>query len=285
MMRLYATIEKVAKRQDNTVDVVGFASSESLDSAGEIITANAMRNALPDYMKFANVREMHDATKAAGTATDAAVQADGKTYFAVHVVDPIAVLKVENGVYKGFSIAGRVLERQGNKITQLQLIEVSLVDRPANPDAVFTCYKCDDSEKAPKEDLPEALAKGADATLKATTLEGLTVDSEKTDQLPLSEPVNEKAQAIEGSAQKQATDATLLKRFGQIEALLVATQKAIEAQNARLIALESVPNPTKSILKVVAKEADSLPEATKSLPSNPHEAILKAHRLGGFRIA
>jgi len=270
MMRLYAAIEKVAKRQDNTVDVVGFASSESLDSAGEIITANAMRNALPDYMKFANVREMHDATKAAGTATDAAVQADGKTYFAVHVVDPIAVLKVENGVYKGFSIAGRVLERQGNKITQLQLIEVSLVDRPANPDAVFTCYKCEE----PSENEPEV-------TLKTDAPEGVDALKLDTDPAPLSETPRLKDETLAATE----VDAVLLKRLSDIEAQLVTTQSAIDTQAKRLSDIENEPKANPGTLKVVAKEEDGSLSTPKHLASNPHEAILKAHRLGGFRIA
>lgn len=269
-MRLYAAIEKVAKRQDNTVDVVGFASSESLDSAGEIITANAMRNALPDYMKFANVREMHDATKAAGTATDAAVQADGKTYFAVHVVDPIAVLKVESGVYKGFSIAGRVLERQGNKITQLQLIEVSLVDRPANPDAVFTCYKCDEAA-APEANLPELTLKTDTPLINPPKAEAVKSDPEKAAPIELD--------------QKSEVTRMLLKRFDDIQVQLVATQSAIDEQSRRLAALESEPTIKQGALTVVTKEEDGGAQATKLLATNPHEAILKAHRFGGFRIA
>jgi hypothetical protein len=85
-------------------------------------------------------------SNAAGTAIEAKVEDDGRTFFGAHVVDPIAVKKVETNVYKGFSIGGRVTERDSmNKalITGLKLIEVSLVDRPANPEAVFTCYKAE----------------------------------------------------------------------------------------------------------------------------------------------
>lgn len=133
-MRLYAAIEKTEAQDDGTIKVWGYASTEATDSDGEIITAEAMKAAIPEYMRFGAVREMHDAKKAAGTAIEAEVHDDGRTWFGAHVVDPIAVKKVEASVYKGFSIGGKVTGRDKvnkNTITGLNLIEVSLVDRPA----------------------------------------------------------------------------------------------------------------------------------------------------------
>src|SRR5215472_13846238 len=108
MMRLYGAIEKVEPQDDGTVRVYGIATSETVDVQGD-----AMR---------------------------AAICEDGATRIVAHVVDPVAVAKVKNQVYRGFSIGGRVLQREpGNPktITGLALNEISLVDRPANPEAVF----------------------------------------------------------------------------------------------------------------------------------------------------
>jgi hypothetical protein len=44
-----------------------------MDSDGEIITPEAMKAALPEYLKFGAVREMHGAN-AAGTAIEAEVR-------------------------------------------------------------------------------------------------------------------------------------------------------------------------------------------------------------------
>ncbi|MFK7088677.1 HK97 family phage prohead protease [Chromobacterium violaceum] len=153
---LYGEIAKVEEQDDGTLKVWGIASTESEDSDGEIITAAAMKAALPDYMKFGAVREMHQA-KAAGTTLELDVGDDGVTKICAHVVDSEAVKKVKASVYKGFSIGGRVTGRDELKkttITGLRLTEISLVDRPANPDAVITCYKADGI------DLDEPLAKG-----------------------------------------------------------------------------------------------------------------------------
>ena len=143
--KLYADIFKTEDQEDGTIKVWGYASTDAKDSDGEVITADAMKAALPDYMKFGAVREMHQNT-AAGTAIEASVDEEGKTFFGAHIVDPVAVKKVQTQVYKGFSIGGRVRARDElNKsiITDLELVEVSLVDRPSNPGAVITIYKAE----------------------------------------------------------------------------------------------------------------------------------------------
>lgn len=142
-MRLYGAIQKVEPQDDGTVRVHGIASSEVVDDQGEIVRADAMRAAIPDYMRFPALREMHQLS-AAGTTLEAEVGDDGATRIVAHVVDPIAITKVRNQVYRGFSIGGRVTQREaGNSkaITGLVLSEISLVDRPANPEATFDCWK------------------------------------------------------------------------------------------------------------------------------------------------
>jgi hypothetical protein len=142
-MRLYGAIQKVEPQDDGTVRVHGIATSEAVDDHGETVRADAIRAAIPDYMRFPALREMHQLS-AAGTTLEAEVGEDGTTRIVAHVVDPVAVAKVKNRVYRGFSIGGQVTQREpGNSkaITGLVLNEISLVDRPANPEAVFDCWK------------------------------------------------------------------------------------------------------------------------------------------------
>lgn len=142
-MRLYGAIQKIEPQDDGTVRVHGIATSEAVDDQGEVVRADAMRAAIPEYMRFPALREMHQLS-AAGTTLEAEVCRDGTTRIVAHVVDPVAVAKVKNRVYRGFSIGGRVTQREGanpKTITSLVLNEISLVDRPANPEAVFDCWK------------------------------------------------------------------------------------------------------------------------------------------------
>lgn len=160
--RMFAEIAKVEDQEDGTIKVWGYASSGAVDSDGEIVTPDAMKAALPDYMKFGAVREMHQPS-AAGTAIEAEVQDDGKTWFGAHVVDPVAVTKVKTNVYKGFSIGGKVTERDPmdkKVIKGLNLVEVSLVDRPANPEALLTVFKAERTPQDYVEELAEMLDAG-----------------------------------------------------------------------------------------------------------------------------
>ncbi len=138
-MRFYWPIAKVDAEQRM---VWGYASTEAEDDQGETITRQALEAALDDYMRFANIREMHQPS-AVGVAKEAGVDDKG-LYLGAKIVDADAWHKVVEGVYKGFSIGGRVTARDPadrRLITALHLTEISVVDRPANPEAVFDCWK------------------------------------------------------------------------------------------------------------------------------------------------
>jgi Caudovirus prohead serine protease len=155
-MRIYGEITKVEAQDDGTIKVFGTASSGAVDDADETVCPDAMKAALPAYMRFGALREMHGLT-AAGATLSAEVGEDGATRIAAHVVDPVAVKKVQLGVYKGFSIGGRVLSRDAKDrkvITKLKLNEISLVDRPCNPEAVIDMWKADQAEPPGPSNMP-----------------------------------------------------------------------------------------------------------------------------------
>ena len=138
-MRFYWPIAKVDAAQHM---VWGYASTEAVDDQGETVAREALEAALDDYMRFANIREMHR-DSAVGVAKEAEIDGKG-LYLGAKIVDDAAWRKVVEGVYKGFSIGGRVTRRDPadrSHITGLTLTEISVVDRPANPEAVFDCWK------------------------------------------------------------------------------------------------------------------------------------------------
>lgn len=141
-VKVYADITKV---DDEHRMVFGYASTTSLDSQNERVTKDALEKALPDYMKFANVREMHQ-NSAVGTAVSATIDDKG-LYLQAHVVDDVAWKKVKAGVYKGFSIGGKSLSKVDDEIRSLKLSEISLVDRPANPECVIDLFKSEDLQE------------------------------------------------------------------------------------------------------------------------------------------
>ena len=165
-MILYGELTKVEPLGDGSIRVHGVASTGGRDSSGEVVSPDAMRAALPGYMAFGAVREMHQA-KAAGAALHAEVDEEGSTRIVAHVVDPTAVKKVRAGVYKGLSIGGKVLARDphdASLITAIRLDEISLVDRPCNPEAVIDLWKAADPRQPTNDEVraeAERMAKAA----------------------------------------------------------------------------------------------------------------------------
>jgi HK97 family phage prohead protease len=138
-MRLYGSLTKIDTEQRI---VAGYASTEAVDAHGEIVTKAAIEAALEGYLEFSNVREMHQLS-AVGVTEEASID-DRGLYIAAKITDDIAWGKVKSGTYKGFSIGGKTLARDPDNrkiITKIALNEISLVDRPSNPEARFDVWK------------------------------------------------------------------------------------------------------------------------------------------------
>ena len=268
MAKLYAEIAKMEAQDDGTVKVWGYASSEAVDSDGEIIAAEAMKAAIPDYMKFGAVREMHG-SNAAGTAIEINVEDDGRTFFGAHIVDPVAVTKVKTGVYKGFSIGGSVTARDElnkSQITGLKLTEISLVDRPANPDAVFTCYKADkpkDEEEADKDDKPSD---------KSAEEEGdKPKDGDKKPEAEEKDDKDDKEDETEKSASVDLSESEI----AILKAVLAKAEKQEAVTKADEPIDESVSKSDKSDDLAKAESVDELAKAQDALKKS-NDALAKA---------
>lgn len=148
--QFFTEISKVEPQDDGSIMVYGVASSDALDSDGEITSPEAFKAALPDFFSSGPaLREMHQLI-AAGTVTEASVDEAGKANIAAHVVDAGSVAKVKAGVLRGFSWRGPVLKRRAGAphiLDAIKIHEISLVDRPANPEARIELYKADDPAK------------------------------------------------------------------------------------------------------------------------------------------
>lgn len=147
--------------------VSGIFTDDLVDMQGHLIERAGMEEAIAEYRQWGNVREMHD--KPVGVAETIGVGvhgADGWNRISARIVSDSAWDLVKGGVYRGFSIGAivhdgdivPVKEIPSEKfaglsdtirksiedfgfvfvVTKLSLIEVSVVDRPANPRAVFT---------------------------------------------------------------------------------------------------------------------------------------------------
>jgi len=141
--------------------VVGIATADNVDKAGDIIDFNASLLAFKNWS--GNIREMHSPIavgKAIKYEPVVVKGADGESYNAIRVEAYISKgaqdtwEKVLDGTLRAFSIGGRILEKQMdtkkifrgkpvNVIKNYELGELSLVDNPANQVAVIDIVKMD----------------------------------------------------------------------------------------------------------------------------------------------
>jgi len=148
------SFEKTVDVEKGIRAIQGYASTEDVDLDMEIVTKEAMAGAVAGYMshdgRYATVRFMHDKSKPVGKVVDARPTKRGLYVKAVIAQGTQATEEVwnliEQGVITAFSIGGKVLEAQReklddgrtvNKITKLNWAETSVVDSPANRSTMF----------------------------------------------------------------------------------------------------------------------------------------------------
>lgn len=304
---------ELKKSDEESRMVWGYASTEALDSDGEVITREAVSGAWDDYMKFGNLREMHQPS-AVGTVQEHMLDPVG-AWIGAKVVDDAAWEKVREGVYKGFSIGGRITERDeddATKVTGLKLHEISLVDRPANPEAVITLFKA--AETTPEESA-EVLASVV------TSLESLVEQSRtdrellgklqdsvaelheslgkisKAEETPMAEENVEKAETVEEvekaaeatpdaapAAEPVAEEAEVPAADDGIAKSLAAVVEVLDGINKRLERLEGAPLGSPAALKSIGKAADVEDGDPEPEPEDALGAIKKVHGSGAGRL-
>ena len=137
--------------EDGSMFVYGKATGPDLDLDQQICDESWLKTAMPQWLATgANVREMHSSI-AAGVGIE--LNADGDDwYLKSEVVDANTMKKVEKGVLKGYSIGikgARIVKSDdapNGRIVGGQIVEVSLVDRPANPTATVEIAKAVNGE-------------------------------------------------------------------------------------------------------------------------------------------
>ena len=133
--------EFITKRDDNgDLIVLGKATGPDLDLDKQICDATWLKSAVTEWFETgANVREQHSSI-AAGVGIEIEERGDD-WWLKSLVVDPLTAKKVEKKVLKGYSIGikdARVVKDSsapGGRIIGGDIVEISLVDRPANPTA------------------------------------------------------------------------------------------------------------------------------------------------------
>lgn len=195
-------ISGVEKNEDGDLIVLGKATDGSVDSDGQIVDPGWSAKALQEWLDSAgNVRVQHQAQRdPAGKGLELSFSSDGH-YVKSLIVEPVAKRLVEKGVLTAYSvgISRPVIEpdmtgkARGGVIKGGVLVELSLVDRPANKNCGIQLVKSEYGG------VPEWVGKvwGDDLLTKATMPTPATdmadmddIPGYETDQEPGTEPTD-----------------------------------------------------------------------------------------------
>lgn len=214
LLKLYAPITKIDEEKRM---VFGYATTDSKDTQDEVVDLQASFDAVDEYTQWRTVKEMHRPETAAGTAPILEKHTGVGLYVGAEIVDDQAWKKCLKKVYKGFSIGGYVLKRDpenSKRITKYRLVEISLVDRPANPDSLFSIVKRDNTtpsqEGAGGDNLGDEEKKPEQDPTKKPETEPEKKPDEKPEEKPENEPDKDPAKEPEkpASGQPQPSETT-----------------------------------------------------------------------------
>ncbi|MDQ6719330.1 MAG: hypothetical protein M3003_00870 [Candidatus Dormibacteraeota bacterium] len=155
-------IVKANRRDDGTVEFLASkAAGPELDIDQQKLDSKWLAREMPEWFETGgNLREMHQPI-AAGVATEMEERPDG-FYIAGEVVDPGSASKVEKGILKALSVGikGHRLVKDasapGGRVVGGKIVEVSLVDRPANSLCKLTLAKAAGPQIRKTEELVES---------------------------------------------------------------------------------------------------------------------------------
>jgi len=170
MVRLFAPLQRV---DDEARMVYGvFVSDTPVQEYGDtqvVLDWEATRVAVDAWRAWGNIREMHGLV-AAGVARE--IDLDEEHHVGrvgAYIVDDLAWKKVKAGVYKGYSVGlnPRKWEISDDRsepvrVTDYEIVEVSLVDRPKDPTSVIEVWRVSGADAAEfvavSETVPETAA-------------------------------------------------------------------------------------------------------------------------------
>lgn len=151
---LNSVIKDVTLDPNEELIIVGYASTESVDRAQDILLASAWSNGgLTNYMKNPILLFNHDYDKPIGRVTDVSVDMNGlKVTASISQGAEEIFLLIKDKVLSTFSVGFLIKDADYNKVTDgliikdAELLEISVVSVPCNQDATFSVAKSFDSD-------------------------------------------------------------------------------------------------------------------------------------------
>lgn len=158
-------------KSKNALKISGYANTVDRDRAGDVIVASAWAKGVDNFRKNPVLLFQHDHNKPIGRIDKITVDKKG-IYVEASVSDAAEKLHgvqslIGDGVLKSFSVGFRVKDGKYERdtdsmlITDVELLEVSVVSVPCNQESLFSIKKSFDSEEEYSNFKKELMEKGS----------------------------------------------------------------------------------------------------------------------------
>lgn len=270
-----AEIVKAERDDAGDLIVYGKSTGPDVDLDAQVCDPEWLKQAMPAWMEWGNLREMHQPI-AAGVGLELEQQGDD-WMLKSKVVDEGTARKIEAGALKGYSVGiknARVVKdasAPGGRIVAGEIVEVSYVDRPCNPTATLAIAKAAgaQAELAPVDAADQDRARAVELVNKAIGPDGQvdeTADIEggKAAIALLAGLIKAEADELAAGHLDEVHDISLLLRAVELLRHFV-TCEAKEREGVGADADGEVAYVGLAArLGLSAKEAHALPDATKA---------------------
>lgn len=180
---LNSSIDNIIKKADakgKLLKIAGFANTVVKDRTGDVIVPTAWSKGVSNYRKNPILLWQHNPNQPIGRITKLEITKDG--LFVEATISSVAEAKygiqtlIEDGTLKAFSVGFRVKDHKydaaldASTITDLELLEISIVSIPANQDSLFSIKKNFNTD----EEYQKFISKGSDIKTKNSLIAGIT---------------------------------------------------------------------------------------------------------------
>jgi HK97 family phage prohead protease/HK97 family phage major capsid protein len=148
---------KALKKGSKSIKIAGYANTTAKDRSGDIVTAEAWAKGIDNYRRNPVLLYQHKHDCPIGRVDN--IRVDKKGIFVEGLVSEAAEKNhgvqtlIKDGALKSFSVGFRVKDGKYNReddsmmITEVELLEISVVSVPCNQDSLFSIRKSFDSDE------------------------------------------------------------------------------------------------------------------------------------------
>ena len=262
--------------------IQGYASTERIDRTGEIIKKDAFLKSLQDYLNAGGViLYNHNRNKVIGRTLDAKVDTKGLFVVAEIFTVDVEILKaITEGALKSFSVGfmsnTEGVAENGERIyKEGDLLEISVVAVPANPEAVFEIIKEDNkqtfstrqaesnkqtgnteqTEEARKQRLAFVIKEALDEKIKKTEVK----DMEKINVKDIVDILNNK----EADTGNKGVEITIDKGVKEVSKEVKETEKGVKEAEKKVKETEKEAKEIEKEARMVEKAVNTLNTSTQ----------------------